>query len=150
MTATGTNTELYRRLIDAFNQDDLDAVDDIVSDDVVVHEAGQHGLLRGPEGVKEFFRTYRTAFPDAHIEIDEILSEGDVVAARWTGTGTHDGELMGIEPTGRDVSVMGMEMYRGRDGELVEGWGVFDLVGMLQQVGVLPEDVSAAARPADD
>lgn len=151
MTTTDENKKLYRRLVEeAFNQDDLDAVDEVVDGDIVVHAAGQPEPLRGPEGVKEFLGMYRTAFPDGHIGIEEILAEGDIVVARWTGTGTHDGDLMGIAPTGAEVTVMGMEMYRVSDGKLVEGWELFDTLGMLQQLGAIPEDLSAATSAADD
>lgn len=151
MTTPDENKQLYRRLIEeAFNEGDLDVVDELVDEDIVVHEAGQTEPVRGPAGIKEFLGMYRSAFPDAHIEIDELLAEGDLVVARWTGTGTHEGDLMGIEPTGAEISVMGMEMFRVSDGELVEGWEVFDLLGMLQQLGAVPEDVSAATPAADD
>lgn len=140
MTTTEENKELYRRLIEeTFNEGDLDLVDELVAEDCVLHEAGQPEPIRGPEGVKAFLGTYRSAFPDAHIDIEEVVAEGDVVVGRWTATGTHEGELEGIEPTGNEVTVMGLEMYRAEDGRFVEGWEVFDALGMLRQLGAVPE-----------
>lgn len=151
MATADENKELVRRMIEeGFNQNDLDVVDEIVAEDCVLHEAGQPEPLRGPDEVKEFLRMYRNAFSDAHIEIDELLADGDMVVTRWTATGTHDGDLMGIEPTGADVTVMGMEMHRVEDGKLVEGWELFDALGMLQQLGAIPSDLSSATPTADD
>lgn len=151
MTTAADNRELVRRIIeDGFNEDRFEVFDDVLAADVVLHEAGEPEPLRGTEEVKAFFRTYRTAFPDAHIHVDQLLAADDLVAVRWTGTGTHDGDLHGIDPTGAEVSIMGMEMYRVADGRIVEGWAVFDSLGMLQQVGAVPEDLSAVQAAADD
>lgn len=136
--STDDNKEIVRRMIEeGFNEDNLDLADELVAEEFVLHEAGQEEPIRGPEGMKEFLRTYRTAFPDAHIQIEELVGEGDTVVARWTATGTHDGDLMGVEPTGNEVRVMGMEMYHVRDGELAEGWEIFDGLGMMIQLGVV-------------
>lgn len=151
MSQSSQSERLYRRLIEeAFNENNFDIIDELVDDDVVFHDAGQSDPVRGQAQLKEFFEMYRKAFPDAHIEIEELLSEDDLVVARWTGTGTHEGALMGVEPTGADVEVMGMEMFRVSNGKLVEGWQVFDRLGMLQQLGALPAEVDTAVSAADD
>jgi len=151
MTTTDDNKRLYRAVIeDCFNAGELDKLDEYVADDFVLHEANWPEPIRGPEGFEEFLQTYRTAFPEAHVEIDEIVAEGDLVVARWTATGTHDGDLMGIEPTGESVTLSGIEMCRIEDGKFVEDWEVMNLFRMLQQLHVLPEDVTAAMSAADD
>lgn len=150
MTTTDETKDCYRDLIAAFNEGEFDRLDDLVSDEFVLHEAGQSDPIRGPEGLKAFFEMYRTAYPDAHLEIDSLVAEDDIVAGRWTGTGTHDGDLMGVPPTGNEVTVMGMEFVRITDGKLVEGWEVIDSLGMFQQVDAIPEDLSAATPSADD
>lgn len=150
MTTTDEPKDCYRDLIAAFNEGEFDRLDDLVSDEFVLHEAGQSDPIRGPEGLKAFFEMYRTAYPDAHLEIDSLVAEDDIVAGRWTGTGTHDGDLMGVPPTGNEVTVMGMEFVRITDGKLVEGWEVIDSLGMFQQVDAIPEDLSAATPSADD
>jgi predicted ester cyclase len=81
---------------------------------------------------------YRSAFPDLHVEIEEQLAEGDLVATRWTATGTHEGDLMGIAPTGNRVTLPGMEIVRFSGGKLAEGWEGYDSMVMMQQLGVIP------------
>lgn len=90
-------------------------------------------------GMKAFDATFRAAFPDWHSTPEELVAEGDVVAERWTGRGTHRGEFQGIAPTGRQVAVPGVVFYRLRDGQIVEFRGSFDTLSMLQQLGAAPE-----------
>lgn len=137
MNATDNEEPVRRMIEEGFNENDLDLADELVAEDFVLHAAARDEPIRGPDGLKEFLGTYRSAFPDGHIEIDELVAEGDTVVARWTATGTHDGDLMGIEPTGNEVRVMGMEMHHVRDGKLAEGWEIFDGLGMMAQLGVV-------------
>jgi predicted ester cyclase len=81
----------------------------------------------------------RTAFPDLHFTIEELIAEGDVVAGRLTMSGTHEGPLMGMPPTGRSVQQAHMHFVRFRDGKAVEHWGVRDDLGMMQQMGIMSE-----------
>ena len=94
--------------------------------------------MHGPEGIKEFITGYLAGFPDGRITIDGQLAEGDMVATRWTGRGTHQGELMGIPPTGKQVTVSGITISRVKNGKVVEEWSNWDTLGMLQQLGVVP------------
>ncbi len=126
--------ELYDRV---FNHGDLSAIDRLVAADAVEHTPIP-GMPPGAEGVKQITTMYRKAFPDLHIEAEEIVVEGDLVAARVTLTGTHQGEFMGIAPTGRSVRMVGMDMMRVKDGKFVEHWGVEDALGMMQQLGAIP------------
>ena len=90
----------------------------------------------------------RTAFPDLHFTIEELVAEGDIVAGRLTMSGTHEGPLMGIPPTGRAVRQDHMHFVRFRDGKAVEHWGVRDELGMMQQMGVMPaSEQSEEASP---
>ena len=82
----------------------LSGVDELTASDYVGHDPANPEPLRGPEGVKEFISTYRAAFPDAQITVEQQLAEGDLVATRWNARGTHEGELMGIQPTGKQVT----------------------------------------------
>jgi predicted ester cyclase len=84
--------------------------------------------------VKQFFTTFRDAFPDVSVEIDELVAEGDRVAVATTFTGTHEGELMGVSPTGRRVSVTGIDMVRVAGGRIVEHRGLTDIVGLMRQL----------------
>ena len=81
---------------------------------------------------------YRIAFPDVHFTIDDLIAEGERVVIRWTVTGTHKGELQGIAPTGKHVTVTGMVMSRFVKGKVEEDWINFDALGLLQQLGVVP------------
>jgi predicted ester cyclase len=81
---------------------------------------------------------YRNAFPDLRITIDEQIAEGESVVTRWTATGTHEGELMGMAATGKQATTAGINVNRVSGGKLVEGWGLFDQLGLLQQIGAVP------------
>jgi steroid delta-isomerase-like uncharacterized protein len=113
-------------------------IDELVAADYVGHDPAQPEL-HGPDGIREFITTYLAAFPDGKITIDEQLAEGDLVASRWTGRGTQQGELMGVPPTGRQVTVSGITISRVKNGKVVEEWSNWDTLGMLQQLGVVPE-----------
>lgn len=82
--------------------------------------------------------TVRTAFPDFRVETDELIEAGDKVVSRWTVTGTHKGEYMGIPATGKRVNVTGMTLQRFEDGKIAEDWWAYDLLGFMQQVGAIP------------
>src|SRR4028118_1849687 len=100
-------------------------------------EARAAGGVRGPEGCKEYVAAYRSAFSDLHLEIEDQIAEGDKVVTRWTGTGTHDGELAGIPPTGNQVTLPEMEIVRISGGKLVEGWEGYDSMNLMRQLGVV-------------
>lgn len=135
---TQENKVTVRSLIEeAFNKGNLSAIDDLIADAYVNYVAGTE--VRGREGMKEFVTTYRTALPDYHCVIEDQIAEGDKVVTRWTFRGTHDRELMGIPPTGKRVSVSGVVIDRLANGRLVETWLQADMLGMLQQLGVIPE-----------
>jgi steroid delta-isomerase-like uncharacterized protein len=136
---TETNKEIIRRLAEEPWRGNFDVVDEHVADDYVGHDPSNPEPLRGPAGVKEFIRTYRTAFRDARVTVEEQLAEGDFVATRWTGRGIHEGELMGIQPTGKEATVSGITISRLRNDKVVEEWSNWDTLGMLVQLGAVPE-----------
>ena len=139
---TQQNTVTVRSLIEeAFNKGNLSAIDELIADEYVNH-AGSTDVT-GREGMKSFVTAYRGAFPDYHCVIEDQVAEGDKVVTRWTIRGTQDGELMGIPPTGKRVSVPGVVIDRLADGRLVETWLQADMLGMLQQLGVIPERAEA-------
>jgi steroid delta-isomerase-like uncharacterized protein len=93
----------------------------------------------GPQGMKDVISTYHKAYADAHWAVQETLSAGDdCVVTRWIGSGTHSGELMGIAPTRKKVKVSGIWIHRISGGKIVESWNNWDVLGMLQQLGVVP------------
>jgi steroid delta-isomerase-like uncharacterized protein len=111
------------------------SIDALMAPSCVVHGLG--GEMRGPEAFKPFHSAYRNAFPDVKINVDHMVSEGDIVAARWSGIGTHRGDGLGFPATGRQVKLSGMTFVRIQNGKLVEGWNVFDQLGMLQQLDIV-------------
>src|SRR5215207_10454783 len=97
--STEENKVLARRVLEEiFNKGNLDAADELLAPDFVDHDPSMPEDVRGPEGFKEYVSAYRSAFPDLHVQIEDQIAEGDKVTTRWTGTGTHEGELAGIAP----------------------------------------------------
>ena len=140
------NKAIVRRFIEeVWNNGNLDAIDELISEDHVNHDPAQAGSPGGREGMRAFVQMYRTAYPDTHIEVGEMIAEGDLVAGPWTATGTHRGELMGIPPTGKSITVTGMGMDRVRNGQIVESWANYDSLGMLTQIGAIPAPEGATA-----
>ena len=133
------NKALSRRAIEEiFVAGNLVVVDEIVSEEHVHHDPAMPEEGHGIEHFKEFATMYRSAFPDVRIEIEDQIAEGDKVASRWVASGTHEGELMGIEPTGNRVRVAGTTIDRIAEGQIAETWDNYDALGMMQQLGVIP------------
>jgi steroid delta-isomerase-like uncharacterized protein len=127
-----------RRAYDLINAGDIDGFVALLADDFVEHEETP-GLSPTKEGVKEFFKMYRAAFPDLRFEPQDIIASGDRVVVRARATGTHQGEFMGMPATGKSVDVQLVDIVRfGDDGLGREHWGVFDALAMMQQLGVAP------------
>jgi steroid delta-isomerase-like uncharacterized protein len=126
-----------------FNQGNLAAVDKYVAADYVEHQT-MPGQAPGLEGFKHMISMLRTAFPDLQITIDDMIVEGDKVAVRSTLRGTQKGELMGIAPTGKSVTMTGIDILRFKDGKAVEHWGNEDDLGLMQQLGAIPAPPAAA------
>ncbi len=132
------NKALVRRVVEeAYNQGNLAVVDEVAAPDAVSHGTPP-GWPAGVEGARQFIVMWRTAFPDIHSTIEDQIAQGDRVVTRWTARGTHQGEMMGIPPTGRPVTVSGMTINRISGGRVVEDWTVVDQLGLLQQLGALP------------
>lgn len=89
--------------------------------------------------------TFYAAFPDFHITVENMIAEGDRVATRWSFSGAHQGDLMGIPRTGKKVGASGTTIQRISNGKIVEGWTIFDVLGILQQLGVAPPPEQAGA-----
>jgi steroid delta-isomerase-like uncharacterized protein len=137
--------ELAHRIADEiWTQHKLDVIDEVIASDFV-GTSPTDGEFRGPAGFRQLVERYTSAFPNATMQITEIVAEGDMTATHWRATGTHTGELMGIAPTGRDVTVEGVQFDRIRDGKIVESHGLFDALGLLQQIGAVPAGAPAPA-----
>ena len=127
---------VLRHWEEVVSKGNLDLIDEIFAPDFVAHEADQD--IRGPEGVRQFILMLRAAFPDLHITVEDVLAQGDKVVQRWSGHGSHQGELMGLPPSGKRISVAGITISRFEDGKVAEEWELYDMMGMMQQLGALP------------
>jgi steroid delta-isomerase-like uncharacterized protein len=131
------NKAIARRGYEAINQNDLDVLDEVVASDITDHDPAP-GQAPGLEGVKQWFSSMHTAFPDFRMNVEDMIAEGDKVVARVRLSGTHQGEFMGIDATGNRVTITGIDILRvNADGKIVEHWGNFDDLGMMQQLGVM-------------
>jgi steroid delta-isomerase-like uncharacterized protein len=133
------NKLISRRLVEeAFNAGRYEVIDELVAPKFVNHDPSVTDDLVGPEGTRQLIESYRTAFPDLQITIEEQIAERDLVSSRWMARGTHRGSLLGIEPTGKESTVTGITIDRIENGKIVESWNNWDTLGMLQQLGVVP------------
>jgi steroid delta-isomerase-like uncharacterized protein len=135
---SGHAQTLVRRLIDAINRQDYDALPDLVDPEYVYRAPGEE--LRGVSGLEELLTTYHGGFPDLEISIDAMFGDESRVATAFTLTGTHLGELMGVPATGRRVAVHGTIHSRVADGRIVEEWELLDLATLYQQLGLADGD----------
>jgi len=136
--ATEENEAIVHRFVEeVMNGRNLGAAKDLISPDHVNHDPTAPEVPPGPEGIKQLIGMYRSAFPDIRFETGEMISDGATVAHRWTFTGTHEGEMMGIEPTGKRVEVSGVEMNHVEDGRISASWTVSDAMGLMRQLGAL-------------
>jgi steroid delta-isomerase-like uncharacterized protein len=134
------NKELAERFHgDIFQQGNLDVADEIIAPGFVIHSPGYPPeWTRGPEGTKQLAAAIIAAFPDRKFVSEDVLAEGDEVLIRWSMSGTHQAELMGVPATGRPVSVTGFDLFRISRGKIAELWQNWDQLGLLQQVGAVP------------
>lgn len=139
--STEANKALMRRFYEEFwCRGNADAVDELVSPAYVDHQLPS-GWPKGPDGLKMLVREWRTGFPDMSETIDDMIAEGDRVVGRFTLTGTHRGPFFGIEPTGRRLEITGIDIVRFEDGRIAEWWYSEDTLGILRQLGQLPDDL---------
>jgi steroid delta-isomerase-like uncharacterized protein len=132
-----------RRFYELVNSGDLDKLGEALADDFIEHEETP-GLEPTKEGVLQFFRMYRAAFPDMRMEPEDILVSGDKVTVRARVTGTQQGEFMGMPATSKRVDIQLIDILRFDDDGLArEHWGVIDALTMMQQLGVVPENPAA-------
>ena len=134
-TSTEENKQLIAELFDAYNEHDLDRFVDLHADDAFIHGAGED--FDGSQRIRSFARGQFEAFPDGTYRIDDLFAEDDRVAVRMTFTGVHDQTFFGVEPTGREITVTEVAVYRIRDDQVAEMWLEADLWGMFQQVGAV-------------
>ena len=140
------NKAIVRRLLEEFwNKGNLSLADELFAPNYEHHDASTPDFGRGPESEKKRATLYRTAFPDVRLTIEDIIAEGETVMTRWSCRGIHKGDLRGIAPTGKQINISGVTIARLANGKFVEGWVNWDALGLMQQLGVVPELAKAKA-----
>jgi steroid delta-isomerase-like uncharacterized protein len=130
------NKDLVRRYLEIWNTGNLIPVEEIVAVDFVFHRVG--GDLKGLQDLKQYIFVFRTAFPDLHFTVEDMIAERDKVVTHWTMTGTHKGELMGIAATDKHIKVMGTSITRITGSKVVENSTFWDRLDLMQQLGAIP------------
>jgi steroid delta-isomerase-like uncharacterized protein len=131
------NKRTARRLVEEFfNAGDATRAAELYTIDYARHDPGTPDAVKGIDAITQVLTTYRTAFPDLHFVIEDMIGEGDKVMTRWTVTGTHQGDLQGVAPTGNKIELTGISLYRLADGKVVEEWTNWDTGGMMKQLGL--------------
>jgi steroid delta-isomerase-like uncharacterized protein len=143
MTPEETEALAHRWHMDLFQAGRLEVADEILADDFVAHVNSQD--MRGAEGAKQLASAIRTAFPDVQITHQEALVSGDRVAIRWTSDATHRGDYFGVPPTEKRIRIEGLDLVHLRDGKIAELWISYDNLGVLQQMGAVPQPQQAGA-----
>jgi steroid delta-isomerase-like uncharacterized protein len=143
LAMTNESATANKQLVDAFIQalftdGDLGAVDRYLDPNMVNHDPPFPGAPDGPEGMRQAAAMFRQALPDWHSEVEQLVAEGDTVVERFTASGTHRGELMGVPGTGNVIVLRGIQMFRVQGDKIVERWGRLDEIGLLQQLGLAP------------
>ena len=139
-----TNLAVLGKFAEAVNTGKFDLFQEAVSAENVDHDPAP-GQVQGPEGYRTFFSGLRTAFPDLSVTLDTMVADDDSIAFAYTLTGTQDGPLDGLAPTGRKVKIRGLQISKFKDGKMVERWGSSDELGMLQQLGAAPTGKARSA-----
>jgi steroid delta-isomerase-like uncharacterized protein len=132
------NKALIRRFYDeVWARGNLDVADEVFADEYVRHDFRGGEPEPGPAGQKKIAGDFRAAFPDLRWQVDFLIGEGDMVAGRWTASGTHEGPWAGVAPTGRAMEFSGINVFRFEDGKVVEIWNHRDDLGLMQQLDAL-------------
>ena len=133
------NKALVRRAFEeGWNTGNLEVFDETPAPDHVLHDPSLPEDVVGLDGMKGFASEFLRAFPDLRFSIEDQVAEGDMVATRWTSSATHEGELMGIAPTGNRTGVSGVTVSRVSGGKIVEDWNNWDALGLMRQIGAIP------------
>ena len=136
-----------RNFEEVFSQGKLQLIDELVAANFTAYDPSfPGGKVTGREGLRQYVEMYLAAFPDAHFTIHDQFADGDKVATRWTASGTHKGDLMGIAPTGKRSTSTGITIDRYENGKAVESFSNWDTLGMFQQLGVVPMLAPAGAK----
>lgn len=148
MTTTEQNKAIIRRMTEEFyNQGNIESAEQFFADTYVHHDSAAP-QVRDRDGLKAALRAFLAGCPDLHITTDALFAEGDTVTKRWTYHATHTGDLAGLPPTGRRITMSGLELFRLADGKIVESWLGYDNHSLMQQLGLIPTPEQAEPASA--
>jgi steroid delta-isomerase-like uncharacterized protein len=131
------NKEIVRQFWGLWEEGNIGLVDELVGSDYVNHSPGMPNPPEGPEGIKAVVSMFRAGMPDLRVDIEDVIADGDKVVMRYRIEGTHEGELFGVPPTGRRVSIESITVERVSGGKIREHWRVTDTLDMMQQLGAI-------------
>lgn len=137
MSAQENKALVQQFLEKVWNEGDTSAIDETLAADYVNHDPSAAGYPPGPEVYRQGVKRFRSAFPDLHTTIEDMVAEGDKVVVRGTDRATQQGEFMGVAPSGKPIQVRWINIYRIEDGKIAEQWMSSDGLGMLQQLGMI-------------
>ena len=129
---------IHRYIYDFWNQGKPELAEELISPAYTRTDPATPWVTGDREGIKQLMMAFRSSFPDLHFEAQEVIPAENTVVVRWAATGTHKGELLGIAPTGKPVNIMGTSIYRLSGGQMVDEYTIWDSMGMMQQLGVIP------------
>lgn len=133
------NKKVVRRFVEELlGGQDLNSASSIIAENFVAHHPQFPGDIRGPGGLLQAVAMFRVAFPDLRYRVEELVAEGNMVAVRWSASGTHRGQFLHLPPSGAAFSISGMDLFRVEGGKCVEGWVNSDMLGLFQQLGAIP------------
>jgi steroid delta-isomerase-like uncharacterized protein len=140
------NKSVVRRLIDElWNKGNLQVADELIAPTYMHHDPSSPDFGKGPESEKKRVNLYRNAFHDLRLNIEDLYADGETVVARWSCRGVHKGDLSGIAPTGKQFAITGVTICRFTDGKIVEGYVNWDALGLMRQLGAVPEPAKSMA-----
>jgi len=144
----GNKTSVRRLFEEVWNRGAMPVADELFAPTYTHHDSSTPEVGRGSESEKKRATLYRNAFPDVRFTIEDITAQGETVVARWSCRGTHKGDLNGVAPTGKQFNITGISISHFANGKIAEGWVNWDALGMMQQLGVVPELVKAKSVAA--
>ena len=145
--STDQNKTIARRIVDeSWTKHNPGILDGLVSNDAILHDPQTPTVVKGPQGAKSTLATYLRAFPDLKISIEREIADGDYVVQHLRASGTNTGEFNGMPATGKHTSVTGVMTSKIKDGKVIEAWSLFDNLGLLQQLGVVPAPQATSTR----
>ena len=137
-------TNVRRLFEEVWNKGHVPVADELFTATYTHHDSSSPDLGRGPDSEKKRVTLYRNAFPDIRFTVEDIIAEGETVMTRWSCRGTHKGDLNGMAPTGKQITVSGVTVARVSNGKIAEGYVNWDALGLMQQLGVVPQFANKA------